>query len=150
MVATVSSTTKEEGSVAQQTLWEGDREEGWISSPGLKQIICSSYWCYTDAASCPIAVPDPFLPFLARTTQACSQGRAPVPDPATVAAPLLPILLVGPCECNPYGFHQSGSLGICQGDVFDSSTFCYVTLDSRYASLPMYWQERGCHCLTHI
>merc|ERR1712130_1092879 len=70
------------------------------------------FWCYTSAASCPEATPDPFLPFLAKTTRACTEG---------------------PCECNPFDFHQTGSLGVCMADVFDDSKFCYVSLESRCA-----------------
>merc|ERR550517_1356416 len=43
------------------------------------------------------------------------------------------ILLEGPCECNPFDFHQTGNLGVCMADVFDDSTFCYVSLESRCA-----------------
>ena len=32
------------------------------------------FWCYTSTESCPEATPDPFLPFLARTAQACTEG----------------------------------------------------------------------------
>merc|ERR1719500_277104 len=70
------------------------------------------FWCYTSTASCPDATPDPFLLFLARTTQACAEG---------------------PCECNPFDFHQTGNLGVCMADVFDDSKFCYVSLESRCA-----------------
>ena len=36
--------------------------------------ILNRFWCYTSTERCPEATPDPFLPFLARTTQACTEG----------------------------------------------------------------------------
>jgi len=89
---------------------------GFIDSSGDGECRSTDssgrYWCYADTATCPDAPTDPFLPFLARTAAACTAG---------------------PCECNRFGFHEARSLGVCQGDVFDASTFCYVTLESRCA-----------------
>ena len=36
--------------------------------------LLNRFWCYTSTERCPEATPDPFLPFLARTTQACTEG----------------------------------------------------------------------------
>jgi len=47
--------------------------------------------------------------------------------------PVQKVTFRGPCECNPFDFHQTGNLGVCMADVFDDSTFCYVSLESRCA-----------------
>jgi len=87
---------------------------GFIDSEGQGECRTRDgmgrYWCYADTGSCQDGVQDPFLPFLIRTTAPCS---------------------LGPCECNSYNFTQSSSHSVCMGDVFDSSTYCYVSLDSR-------------------
>ena len=74
VLATGLSTTLGVGSAGVKTLLEGQLIQNDPKSWSSTITILNRFWCYTSTESCPEATPDPFLPFLARTMQACTEG----------------------------------------------------------------------------